>query len=390
MRWRLAFRRLGEGVVQAWAVVTLAFWFLRFGVFGQMQSLVSRTSYNYGTKNNELTALFANVRPLDPLWRQYLDYLGAVLTGDFGRSLYFKRPVAQIVAERLPFTVLLVGLALVTAFAASLVAAAASSGVRGERGRLLRAAFCVPAAVPGVASVVLLGYALADAERPVGVTATFAVTRIATLPPRATPGFDLSFAVGLLGNAAVVAAPVALALVGAVLLAGDASVRGARGRPHARRAAIRGVRASRLAVAHVAPQALCSVRALAATALTYVLGVAVLAESLLGYPGLGHYLLGGVLSRDYTLLAGAFLALALAALAAWTSLDLLWLALGPTADPRPVDWRYADPTLVAPHGGPPDGALPSSPDAPRIPLRDRFLGWLFGFTEEELRAGRRP
>ncbi len=42
-----------------------------------------------------------------PLWRQYLTYLGNCLTGSFGHSFHYGLPVEQVIGERLPNTVLL-------------------------------------------------------------------------------------------------------------------------------------------------------------------------------------------------------------------------------------------------------------------------------------------
>jgi peptide/nickel transport system permease protein len=47
-----------------------------------------------------------------PLPIQYLSWLGHVLTGDFGRSFLYKRPVIEMIQAALPNTLLLGGLAL--------------------------------------------------------------------------------------------------------------------------------------------------------------------------------------------------------------------------------------------------------------------------------------
>lgn len=44
-----------------------------------------------------------------PLLVQYLDYLKSVFTGDFGNSLQFYQPNTQLIFDRLPFTLQLVG-----------------------------------------------------------------------------------------------------------------------------------------------------------------------------------------------------------------------------------------------------------------------------------------
>src|SRR3972149_5113281 len=50
-----------------------------------------------------------------PLWRQYVQYLGNLATGNLGYSFQKGRPISEIIVERVPWTLLLVGLALLAA-----------------------------------------------------------------------------------------------------------------------------------------------------------------------------------------------------------------------------------------------------------------------------------
>lgn len=56
-----------------------------------------------------------------PLAEQYLTWLGNLLSGDLGESRSFHRPVAEVIGERLGWTMLVVAVALVVMFAAGLV-----------------------------------------------------------------------------------------------------------------------------------------------------------------------------------------------------------------------------------------------------------------------------
>ena len=71
----------------------------------------------YGEKATPaLCAQFAIRYGLDqPLWQQFLIYVGALLQGDLGDSIRLGRPVSDILAERLPVTVELTILALLFA-----------------------------------------------------------------------------------------------------------------------------------------------------------------------------------------------------------------------------------------------------------------------------------
>ncbi|MCR9176359.1 MAG: ABC transporter permease [Alphaproteobacteria bacterium] len=58
-----------------------------------------------------------------PIWERYLDWLGGALQGEFGYSRLYSQPVIDIVAQRLPTTLLLIGSALVIALSIALPAA---------------------------------------------------------------------------------------------------------------------------------------------------------------------------------------------------------------------------------------------------------------------------
>lgn len=48
-----------------------------------------------------------------PIWQQYLSWLGNAIQGDFGKSIYFRLPVSDLILERLPTTMTL-GLCAIT------------------------------------------------------------------------------------------------------------------------------------------------------------------------------------------------------------------------------------------------------------------------------------
>ncbi|MGW5365898.1 ABC transporter permease [Actinopolymorpha pittospori] len=51
----------------------------------------------------------------DPVWSQYADWIGGVVTGDWGISRAYRQPVVQVIVERLPWTQLLAGVGLALA-----------------------------------------------------------------------------------------------------------------------------------------------------------------------------------------------------------------------------------------------------------------------------------
>ena len=84
-----------------------------------------------------------------PVAEQYVRWIGNALRGDLGYSISFRRPIADVVAEALPRTLLLVGLALALSFALGIVVAvlqAERPGGARDRwlGRVLLVLFSVP------------------------------------------------------------------------------------------------------------------------------------------------------------------------------------------------------------------------------------------------------
>src|SRR5262245_14397737 len=73
-----------------------------------------------GVRPEDLERLTRALGLDQPLWQQYLKWLGGFVTGEWGFSFSDGRPVIDRVAERLPATIELVGVSLIVAAAATL------------------------------------------------------------------------------------------------------------------------------------------------------------------------------------------------------------------------------------------------------------------------------
>ncbi|MEU9858280.1 ABC transporter permease [Streptomyces sp. NPDC047974] len=67
-----------------------------------------------------LAAVNAQYHLDDPFAVRYLSWLGDMIQGDFGRSLTYRTDVSRLLADRLPTTLLLIGMALVVVVAVGL------------------------------------------------------------------------------------------------------------------------------------------------------------------------------------------------------------------------------------------------------------------------------
>lgn len=95
---KFTLRRFIRGLLTLWVVVTLVFFGLRLSGDPVFLMLGDEAS------PEAITALRAQLGLDEPVPVQYLKYFQTVAQGDFGNSLRERRPVTEIVAERLPAT----------------------------------------------------------------------------------------------------------------------------------------------------------------------------------------------------------------------------------------------------------------------------------------------
>jgi peptide/nickel transport system permease protein len=81
---------------------------------------------------DEIAALRTAYGLDQPLPIQYLSWLGHILTGDFGRSFLYKRPVVEMIQASLPNTLVLAGLALVVTVAVGVPLGVLAARYRGS------------------------------------------------------------------------------------------------------------------------------------------------------------------------------------------------------------------------------------------------------------------
>ncbi|WP_309075198.1 ABC transporter permease [Paenarthrobacter sp.] len=142
-------------------VASLAVFFSRFLVPGDPARFLLRGRSPKPEALEEITRQFG----LDkPAWEQYLNWLGGILQGDWGRSLTYRQDVSDVLLGRLPTTLQLVALAAVFITVLGLFAGIAASLNKGFGDRFilitLTAAGAVPPFVAAIALVALFSVGL--------------------------------------------------------------------------------------------------------------------------------------------------------------------------------------------------------------------------------------
>ncbi|NUR88945.1 MAG: ABC transporter permease [Nonomuraea sp.] len=272
------------------------------------------------TASPELVAARTHELGLDlPLWQQYLRHLRGVLTGDLGTSLASGLPVAQTIADRLPYTALLalVAFALVMVIAVPLGMATAvwTRGGRRRSGELLFTA------VSGFFAVV------PDFLLAVSLTVVFAVVfpllPVADVTGVSGPSFYVLPALSLaIGPAAALARIVRVEALG--VLSAD----------YLRTARAKKLPARLLYLRHALPNLLTGALTIGGLLMSGLIAGSVLVENVFAWPGLGSALVEGIRGKDYPLVQAVVLLYGSAVLLVNLAVDVVLGRLDPRSTIR--------------------------------------------------------
>jgi peptide/nickel transport system permease protein len=136
---RYLLRRLAQAVAVLWATYTATFVILDALPGDPVSAMAGGGLDQTSVDPAQLAALRHEYGFDQPIWRQYLDYLGRALHGDFGNSVATGRPVTTTIAEALPQTLALSASALLLAvlLGTGLAVAATATNARWLRQALL-------------------------------------------------------------------------------------------------------------------------------------------------------------------------------------------------------------------------------------------------------------
>ena len=118
---RYVFRRLGGAIIILWVIITVTFALMHAipgGPFTTEKKLAPQVK----------ASIEAKYHLDDPVWKQYGDYLGGVITGDLGPSYKYEgRSVNDIISDAFPISAQLGLLSLMVAVAGGIAAGAISA-----------------------------------------------------------------------------------------------------------------------------------------------------------------------------------------------------------------------------------------------------------------------
>jgi peptide/nickel transport system permease protein len=251
-----------------------------------------------------------------PLYLQYVRWIGKVLQGNFGESIFLQIPVIEAVWERLEPTLLLTLLAIVVSIGVGIPAGVISAtrfGTLADQGLMFIALLGVsmPEFWLGLNLIFLLSVQLG--WLPVAGYAPLSGSWLATLRYLLMPAFCLGFI-----QSALIAR-----MTRAVML-------DVLAQEYIRTGHAKGLSVSRVVYKHALKNALIPTLTVIGITFAIMMGGAIVIETVFNIPGVGRLLIQSVLRRDYPVIQGVVLLIA----AAYVVINLLVDVAYAYLDPR--------------------------------------------------------
>jgi len=250
-----------------------------------------------------------------PLPLQMADWYGRVLRGDLGQSILLNRSVAAALVERLPVTLSLAGFAL--AFAVIFgVAAGTVAAVNHERWP-----------DQAMMTIALIGLSTPEFWLGLVLVLVFAV-QLGWLP---TGGFVpiVESPTGWLRTILLPALTIGLVQVGFIARMTRASMLEALAQDFVRTADAKGLSRFDVVVRHGLPNALIPILTVIGIVAGALLGGTVIIEQVFSIPGIGRLIIGAIAARDFPVMQGGLLFLAVIYLAVNLTVDILYAVVDP-------------------------------------------------------------
>jgi len=308
----LAWRLVGA-IPTLLGVTVLTFLFIRL-IPGD--AIAARLGTSTALTPEQLASLRAYFGLDQPLYQQYWTWLTSLLRGDFGYSIRTGRPVLVEITERLPATLELAVAATVIAVAIGLPLGLLSAMRPRSRADVI-------ARIGGLIGLSLPSFWLGT------LIIVFFSLYLRWLP---NTGGYVDFVHDPLGNLALIVLPaltLGVALAAATMRMTRSAMLDVLSADYVRTAWAKGLAGALIVRRHVLKNGLIVVVTLLGIQVGQLLGGTVVVEEIFSIPGVGRMLLAAIVQRDYALVQGGVLVIAILFVLVNIVVDLLYGYLDP-------------------------------------------------------------
>lgn len=236
-----------------------------------------------------------------PLGEQFIDYITRAVTGDFGNSVYYNRPVRQMIVERITWTFALVFFSLIISSLIGTLFGMISAYYTGKKtvvdGLLIRIMTTlseIPDFMLGLFMLFIFAAKLKWFPLSGGATAFAEYDNL------------LEWFIDYGSHAALPCLVLVFSSLGDFFLLSRQSMLAVLKEPYVETAKAKGLSKRRVMINHVLVNAFSPIIARIFMRLGMMIGGAVLVENVFAYPGVGRLMRESVSLRDYVMIQGIF------------------------------------------------------------------------------------
>lgn len=321
-------QRTGQAILTFVAVLTLTFGMIRLLPGGPVDYLRAQLMSSGQVVDpaviNRQVELYTNINPSEPIYVQYFNYVVDLLQGDMGQSIWYNQSVTSILADALPWTILVMSVSLILSFSMAIVLGAIMAYTEGSRfdistsvGSIIISS--IPYYVLGLVFLWILSYQW-------GIFPTGG-----RVNPNIPAGLNLAFIRSVLWHATLPIASFTLSVFGVRALAMRGNSIQILGNDYLRVARLRGLSERRIALRYIGRNALLPMYTSIMIAIGTIFGGSIILEQIFAYPGIGYFVFQSIGPRDYPLMMGGFLIITLGVVVGVYIADLTYGLVDPRA-----------------------------------------------------------
>lgn len=289
------------------AFVLLALSLLVFSILKFVPGDPALTMSGMGASQADIDVLRERLGLDQPVWVQFANWLGGILQGDWGRSVVSQEPVLPLLVERFKTTLLLATAGIVVAAVVGIllgVNAALRVNKPSDIGLSILALVGVSAPIFWIGMILQLFFAV----------------QLGWLPATGSGGlaFLILPAIAIAGNS-----------VGIIMRMTRSSMLEVLGQDYIRTAKAKGLAPNRIVYKHALHNAFIPILTVIGVQFAYLMGGAVLIETVFVWPGIGKLLADSVFRRDFPVVQGAILMIGFFFVLVNTLIDLAYSFVDP-------------------------------------------------------------
>ncbi|WP_408955000.1 ABC transporter permease [Natroniella sp. ANB-PHB2] len=316
---KMILKRLGQTILSLVVVATIIFFMFRL-MPGDPTAAVVDPSISVEAREAMIQRLGLD----QPLYQQYFSFLSDAVRGDLGRSFYYRRPVMEVIGDKVINTLMLMLSAMLIAYVIGILVGAYLAWKRGSKQEATLISIALtfrsaPTFWVGMLFIMFFSFRLG----------WFPHSGMRSSGYEAYNTFDVFFSLDFLRHLFLPAVVAGLYFLATPLLMMRNTMLEVLGEDFIEMCHAKGLKEKVILYRHAARNALLPVVTTGALFLGQAIGGQVLIEYVFGWPGLGTEIIQAAQRHDYPLAQASFLLIALMVMVMNFLADLLYGYLDP-------------------------------------------------------------